>query len=73
MDEELIDKIREYYLEQNHTQVETLKYFDISKYKLTKIIKENNLYKSSESKKQKCKQGAKRTKRTRIKICKPRF
>ena len=41
MDEELIDKIREYYLEQNHTQVETLKYFDISKYKLTKIIKEN--------------------------------
>ena len=68
MDEELIDKIREYYLEQNHTQVETLKYFDISKYKLTKIIKENNLYKSSESKKQKCKQGAKRTKEEQERI-----
>lgn len=45
MDEELINRIREYYLEQEHTREETIKYFNISKHKLGEIIKQNNLYK----------------------------
>lgn len=67
-EEELVDRIKEYYLKENHTQTETIKYLQITKYKLNQIIKKYNLNKTSDLRSERCRQSARKTKEEQDKI-----
>lgn len=60
-EEELVEKIKEYYLDQNHTQMETIAYLKITKYRLIQIIKKYGLNKSKELKRERCRKSAVRS------------
>lgn len=48
MDEETIEKIKQYYIEENHTKKETCAFLELSPYQLDKAIKNYNIKKSKE-------------------------